>query len=214
MISEDFEFVVSQFADGTLAGAELESARVRIEGDADATALLAEYRRVDAMVSASSVMPAIDFDRLHAHLCSAIDADRPAVAGRIGFGSWRAWSAVAAGILVAVGVGSMVHRSGITPSGGVKTSPIAVVPQTQKPPGQNGPGESQPVGIQSGQMLVVGPTVESPAGPGSVEISIGPSPALAARDAGWQYADSDVISKPSSAIVIAARPSRRMGRIR
>jgi hypothetical protein len=198
MISEDLEFLVSQFADGSIAGAELEAARVRIESDADATALLAEYRRVDVMLTAAAGMPAIDFDRFQSHLSSVIDADRPAVAGRIGFSSWRTWSAVAAGVLIAVGVGSLAHRSAVT-TPVVQPNPIAIIPRPSKTPGE---------------MLVVGPTVEAPSGPGSVEISIGPSPALAARDAAWQYADSDVVSKPSSAVVIAARPSRRMNRIR
>jgi anti-sigma factor RsiW len=183
MITEDFEFLISQYADGTLAGDKREAVRVRIESDPVATALLSEFRRIDQMLQTSSPVPSINYDVLQSHISEAIDDARPAVAGRIGpaFQSWKMWTSVAAGLMIAVGIGNMMHRS-----------PTVAVKLTNVPTKAN----PSPVPVP-GEMVVVGPAVESPVGPAVEEIKIGPSPALTARGSAGQYAN-DVMTLPSS----------------
>jgi anti-sigma factor RsiW len=186
MITEDFEFLISQYADGTIADEQREAVRVRIEADPVATALLAEFRRIDQLMGDSSPIPMIDYGRLQSNISSAIDNSRPAVAGRIGqaFQSWKLWTSVAAVLLIAVGIGStMMHRS---PT--VAVNPTVVPTNTRSNPSQT---------QTPGEMLVIGPAVEAPAGRGVEEIKIGPSPALASRGAAGQYAD-DLMTRPSS----------------
>ena len=186
MITEDFEFLVSQYADGTLADEQREAVRARIEADPVATALLAEFRRIDQMVGDSSPIPMIDYSRLQSNISAAIDNNRPAVAGRIGqaFQSWKMWTSVAAGLLIAVGIGGMMtHRS----------PTVAVNPTIVPTNAKSNPSPTQ----TPGEMVVAGPAVEAPAGPAVEQIKIGPSPALAARGPAGQYAD-DLMTRPSS----------------
>ncbi len=176
MISDALEFSISQYADGTLPDGERLAVEAALSADPAARAVLADYRRLGDLLLAP---PAdLDWDRLHRHLSSAVaEGDRPAVAGRIGFGMWRL-GAIAAAAVVAVAVGIMAH--------GGRPTPVAVVP-TPAP------------AVQVAE--VTGPTVEAAAGPVVSQVTVGPSPALAARGSSWRYAEGVVSRQPT--VVIA-----------
>ncbi len=182
MTSEELEFQISHYADGTLPAAEAAALEARLAGDAAAQELLAEYRRLSAtMANHLPALPAVDWDRLAAHLSTAVDeADAPAIVGRITPATTSAWSwrgrlAIAASVMIALGGGWLL----------VKTQ-RGVQPQ---------PTPEAPVAI-----AVSGPQVESASGPAVEEITVGPSKALAERADSWRYAEG-VVTRPSTAVI-------------
>ncbi|HSV16060.1 MAG TPA: hypothetical protein VLI90_17495 [Tepidisphaeraceae bacterium] len=183
MISEELEFQISQYADGTLPAAERAALEVRLAEDAEARRMVAQYRRLGEHLSRDlGPLPNVKWDRLAAHLSSAIAAeDALAVIGRIGSASgaatwtWRSRFAIAAGVLVALGTGLLVYNGH---------------------GGNPAPAPVEPTAVAS----VSGPQAEPAAGPAVQEIKIGPSPALAKSADSWRYAEG-VVQRPSSAVI-------------
>jgi anti-sigma factor RsiW len=165
MKSDDLEFQISQYLDGTLSSAQIIALEKRLAEDGGARELLGEYQKLQAHLGSAMPPPVMQWDRLEKRLSSAVKESRePMIAGRIG---WRPRLAVAAGILIVLGVGLLIHDE----------------PDTQR---EN---------VQS-VAVVTGPQAEAPSGPVSVEIAVGPSAALAARAASWRYAEG-VVTRPS-----------------
>lgn len=75
MTSDDLEFLVSQFADGTLPPERLAEVEAILESDADARAMLADYRAVDAALRATPQLPAINWEGLRRHLSANAVSD-------------------------------------------------------------------------------------------------------------------------------------------
>ena len=182
MTDEDLEFSISQYADGTLPADGRAAVEAVLAADPAARAALAEHRRLTALLA---VPPAgVDWDRLASRLSAGVaDGDR-GVAGRIGR-AWLPWriGAVAAAAAVAVTVGLLAHRG----------RPGAAV---------------RPVRVDAPAVAIVtGPAVETGTGPAEAQVTIGPSPALAARGESWRYAEG-VVTRPSTATIAAAEPGR------
>ena len=177
MVSDDLELSISQYADGTLPADERPAVARAVATDPAAAAALAEYRRLGELLAAPPA--GIDWDRLAAHLSSAVGGDdHLSVAGRIGFASWPLrWGAIAAAAVVAAGVGLLMHRSPAVPSPGPTRSTEAVAE-------------------------VSGPSLDAAAAPGVAEVKVGPSPALAAHDASWRYGEG-VVSRPPTVVIAA-----------
>jgi len=182
MTRDELEFQISQFADGTLPANEVAALEAHLAGDDEARQLLAEYRRLGAMVAAHlPPLPAVNWDRLAKHLSAVVaEADVPAIAGRItpataSTWSWRSRLAIAASVMIVLGGGWLVF----------KTQP-AVHPQ---------PTPEAPIAI-----AVSGPQAEAGNGPAVEEITVGPSKALAARADSWRYAEG-VVTRPSTAVI-------------
>ncbi len=180
---DETEFQISQYTDGTLPPAERAALEVRLGEDPEARQLLAEYRRLNNHLAASFALPPMNWDRLAEHLSGVVAAavDEPLIAGRIGAAtvtntwSWRARLAVAASVVVAVGAGVLSFETRRT-----ATQPN---PQTA-----------------TASAIVTGPQVETSTGKVVEEITIGPSPALAARGESWHYAEG-VVTRPSAATI-------------
>src|SRR4051794_30270712 len=97
MNREQLEYSISRHIDGTLPATERLSLDIRLNQDAEARALLAEYRAFDESLAeakdALPQMPEIDWNAFASRISSSIDqaqesgeVDQPAVIGRIGFG--------------------------------------------------------------------------------------------------------------------------------
>ena len=178
MISENLEFSISQYVDGTLSADERAAVEAELAVDPSARAALAEHRRLNDLLATPPA--GLDWDRVASHLTAFVadGNDHVAVAGRIGWRSpWRIGSIAAAAAGVAVTVGLLAHRG--------RPSPVVPVP-------------SESVAV------VTGPSVEAPAGPAEADVKIGPSPALAARGESWRYAEG-VVGRPSTAVIAAAK---------
>jgi anti-sigma factor RsiW len=161
MLAETTEFQISQYIDGTLSAAERSTVESVLAADAEARKVLADYRHLNQQLAASQSIPAVNWDRLSTAISDSIEpAERPMVAGRIGFGSAR--MRIAAAVLVAA------------------TAAIVARHYTYHAPVISTPTHETDV-------AVTGPSAEPPAGPAMVEISVSPS-ATAMRNDPAHYA--------------------------
>src|SRR5947208_8726835 len=120
MDREALEFQISQYADGTLPAGDVAALEARLADDAEAREMLAEYRRLDAHLARHlPPMPNVNWDRLAAHLSTAVAAEAdavPVVAGRIGPASastwtWRSRFAIAASVAIVLGTGALLFKA-------------------------------------------------------------------------------------------------------
>jgi anti-sigma factor RsiW len=73
MNPEQLEFAISQYLDGSLPAEEVAALEARLNEDAAARGLLAEYRRVDALLKGTpSAVPAIEWGRLAGRIGAAV----------------------------------------------------------------------------------------------------------------------------------------------
>jgi anti-sigma factor RsiW len=83
MTTEDFEYSLSQYADGTLPEGERAAVEARLAVDPAAHATVVGYRRLDALLREPPL--ALDWDRLAERLSAGLGVDAaPTVVGRIG----------------------------------------------------------------------------------------------------------------------------------
>src|SRR5829696_3029990 len=80
VIDEQLEFQIAQFADGTLPPAEAAALEQLLATDADARALLQDYRRIGAELKTAMPLPAIDWAKLADRLSDAVAAEDRATA--------------------------------------------------------------------------------------------------------------------------------------
>src|SRR3954452_8378117 len=149
MSPDELEYSISQYLDGTLPPLERDALEDRLASDADARAVLDEYRQLNlSLKNKLPPMPEIAWDRLAGQIQQAVaTAEAPPVKTyRIGSLSWAGRLAIAAALLVVVSIGVFFAN---------RPAPV------------------------SGTAVVVGPKAEQPSGPVVAEISIGPSPQLA-----------------------------------
>ena len=179
MISEQIEFQISQYADGTLALADRPQIDALVKADPAAQAMLRQYEQLDAGLSQLKKMPALRWDRLAEHLSNAIDEDSStsAVVGRIGFlqSRWR----IAATILVAASAVLIARQA-------LRINHVAV------------PATVAPASVT----IITGPQAEVAAGPAVQDITVGPSPALAARDGEARYGEGVIGQGPAKVIIV------------
>jgi len=102
---EELEFVLSQYADGTLPAAQRDAVEKRLLDDPATLAELEKYRKLDDLLRGSMPLPPIEWEALADRISAEVFA--PPAPLRL-FKSPRAWigsaAAVAACLLIAVGV--------------------------------------------------------------------------------------------------------------
>ena len=180
---DELEFQISQYLDGTLGEAERSALEARLGSDADARALLDEYRRLDAALKVAP-LPAVNWDALSARISSAVadQQDEPARTYRIGFVRTMAGLAVAACVLVAVGLGLRLMPPGRT---GSDAGTIAV---------------NQPKAPTEIIVVDAGPAAPAAAPEPLEAIVVGPSNTLQDRP-GFAGFHDDIISRPSQVYI-------------
>jgi negative regulator of sigma E activity len=150
----------------------------------------AEDEKLDALLR-STPGPVVKWDRLAAHLSGVVAAEapsteqpeeRPAVAGRIGFGRFVPRMAIAASLLVATGIGALLLKNDNGSQPGVAVNPAPVVVADVTPP-----------------------RAETATQPALAEISIGPSKAYAAMNDDGDYRRNGVASRSPVVIVSPVR---------
>jgi len=187
MTRDELEFSISQYLDGTLGEAEEAALETRLASDADARALLGEYRRLDRTLKAAP-LPAFDYGALSDRISAAVAReDEPAQSYRLHWVRTAAGLAIAACVVIAVGVG--IRRLG--PAGQTDPRQQAVLPTPA---------------VERKQIVVVDAGPRSRPSTAPVEIiAVGPSPAAQDGPALARYQE-DLISRPSQ--VIIARTGR------
>jgi anti-sigma factor RsiW len=186
MIDEQLEFRISQYADGTLPAAEVAALEATLGSDADARALLEEYRKLDVVLKRETpALPEIKWERLAEHISGAVaDEDRATTTYKISARTSTWWVrsvAVAAAVVIAFGTVVLWPRG--------KQGEVA----TTTP--------NQPVAVAL--IEVGGPQVASK--PPVEEISVEPS---ALADAENFRISEDIVYRPSR-VVIASGDSDR-----
>jgi anti-sigma-K factor RskA len=181
MISEDLEFQISQYVDGTLPAAERKSIDELVQRSGEARQVLAQYRQLDRKLATLRQSPGVRFDRLAVEISAQIDQLEQSragigVAGRIGFFSTR-WR-IAAAVMVSL-AGLIVARHA--------TRSSAVSPKIAAP----------------AVVDVTGPQADVATGPTALDVTVGPSPALAARNS--RYGEG-VIGQGTPRVVIGQLP--------
>jgi anti-sigma factor RsiW len=183
MATEQLQFSISQYADGTLPEDERIALERLLADDTDAQALLADDRSLTDLLRAGP-LPEVRWDRLAESISAAIDEQQEQ---RIAQASW--WMrhripsglALAASILLAVGLS--IHF--LSPA----HSPVA----------NHGPVKN--LGTQTVAMLnVQGPQEDAPAGPEVTQISIGAGGSYAKDSALAPYAD-EIDNRPSRVVI-------------
>lgn len=180
MANDELQFAISQYHDGSLPAEERAEVEAMLERDGEARALLAEYRALDRMLKGLPV-PEVRWDQLAEQISGALD-ERDEQMGRRYSLSWVRLAprlAMAASVLLAIGVGVLVYRSH---EQGARTARESVAITQIKV-------------LQSEKM----------SGPAVNEVQIGPS-AVALQSSGRWFSADDVISRPSQVTIARNGP--------
>jgi anti-sigma factor RsiW len=194
MDREQLEFRICQYLDGTLPAGDRAALEQTLAADADAQAMLAQHRRLQQQLNRHLATPELNWDRLAEHLSASVaEAAAADVRGSqpislpVRFG-WRqpwGWLSAAASVLLAATVTLLVARHA--------RHAVAPLPLEMA----NRPSS-----------IVIVPQPEPPAGSPVEQITIGPSPALAAQGGDWRYAQG-VVAAPSRAVVVSRADAGR-----
>lgn len=183
MASEELEFLISQYADGTLAEEQRLALEHRLANDPEAQALLAEERSLTDTLR-QAPMPEVRWDRLAESISTAINQETEE---RVARASWwfrhrvPAGLAIAASVLVAIGIAVHVLMPGSSP-------------EQDRDPAKN-------LGTPTMAMLnVEGPQEDAPSGPEVTQISIGAGGSYAHDSSLAPYAD-EIDNRPSRVVI-------------
>lgn len=150
MTHDELEYAISQYLDGVLPPLERAALEERLAGDAQARAMLEEYRKLDGVLQSSLPVPQVDWATFSAQTSKALDEAEAPIRHYKLHTAWPMRIAIAAMVMLAFGVGIFLMNQ----------------PQTQK---------SQPIGVA----VISGPSIAESAGPVVAEIKVGPPPTMA-----------------------------------
>ncbi len=182
MISEELQFRISQYADGTLPATDAVALEATLAGDADARAMLVEYRKLTAAIDRELALPAVNWDRLAEHLSDTVAAadEQQQSNYTLRIGNWGRL-AIAAMVMIAVGSSAWLGlRPGRSTNVALKPSPVQLAE-------------------------ITGPRAEAAIQPAVEEVAIGPS--ASARNVNYAVAEDIVYRTPR--VVIASSQSDR-----
>jgi len=152
MSRDELEYAISQYIDGNLPLLERNALEERLAVDAEARALLQEYREFSAALKQAIPVPEIAWERLAAQIHQSLESEEAPIRHySLRSVSWVGRLAIAASVLLAISLA--VHFSN-RPSASTESAGVA---------------------------LVSGPQIEQPKTPVIAEISIGPSASVAAN---------------------------------
>jgi anti-sigma factor RsiW len=184
MANEQLEFLISQYADGTLPEERRVELESRLADDAEARAMMADDRSLTELLR-SAPLPDVQWDRLAESISGAIEQQLQERADRA---SW--WLrhrlptsvAIAASVFIAIGVA--IH---------------VLVPHRSHAVADRGPAKE--LSHQTVAMLnVQGPQEDAPSGPEVTQISIGAGGSYAKDSALAPYAD-EIDNRPSRVVI-------------
>jgi anti-sigma factor RsiW len=188
-MNEELEYLISQYADGTLGDEATRTLEARLAGDAEARTALDAHRRLIGLLRDLPMPAGVQWDRLGARIERSIAAapDPAEVASSYRLFTGRfAWGAVGLAASVMIAAGVAIRMLG----GGDGVAPI--VPHAEQ------------VAIKS-FAKVVGPRAEVAIGPAMSEVSIGPGKAMASRGGPNIY--GDLVSRPATVLVASGAPA-------
>lgn len=186
MISEDLEFLISQYVDGTIAPADRAALEAQLAANEEARLLVHEYQKLDTLVRSSvPELPKVDLDALGVRINDAIDAQEAAARQRFRIGRrLGAGLAIAASAMLAVGVwfGTQGHRDNGGGGGG-------------RPAVAGKPAVVEIAVLQPEELVAAGPVVQ--------QIRIGPPPAAGGRHPSRVVSEA-VVTRPQALFIAKA----------
>jgi anti-sigma factor RsiW len=181
---DELEFSISQYVDGTLGARERDALDERLATDAEARALLAEYRSLQGVLAAAP-LPHVRWEQLAGHISAAVSREQePAQSYKISSWLKPVRLALAASVLIAAGITFAVlqPKDVIKPGSVVASVPTKIVKVDQ----------TAVVAVANTQAVHVAIVEPAAAAPGE-------QPAV------LRYADS-VVQRPSKALIVSASP--------
>ena len=200
MIDEQLEFQIAQYADGTLPTAEIAALERVLADNADARALLDQYRRLDATLKRELPVPAMNWDRLATHLSDAVAAEDRATTTI----AWplRNWGKVAAAAAIILVIGTIALLQ-LRP-----TAPVTTVVVNNPPSSlQNGTPSTNVTVV----VVVTGPVAQTTDAAPVVEINVGPS--AWAKQTNYGVTDQVVYRQPRVMIASGQVDRQDSGRL-
>ena len=186
MTRDQLEFSITQYLDGSLPESQRVALMERLEKDPEARELLEEHRRLDNVFGRAS-LPAFQLEAFSKQLLEAIaqapapEVEQPSL--RMPWVGVRSWTAIAASVLIASGLA------------------IAILSH-----GRNGTG-SNPVHHEltasAGFVTVTGPVAEATSTSDDVQVSVGPSKAIAGESTLSRYS-ADLVMRPAHVMMVAS----------
>jgi anti-sigma factor RsiW len=201
VIDEQLEFQIAQYADGTLPAADAVALERVLASDAEARALLDEYRRLDATLKREMPLPTINWNMLASRLSDAVaEEDRATTTIAWPLRSWGK-VAMAASIAIVIGLMAWWQLKPATP-----TSEIAL---------NNGTTTSSSTGVNPDTAVAIvqitGPAAQAASQPAVAQIEIGPSPW--AKQTNFGVADQVVYRRPRVLIASGQLDRQDTGRL-
>jgi hypothetical protein len=193
VIDEQLEFRIAQYADGTLPAEDVAALEQALAADADARAMLDEYRRLDATLKRHDPLPAINWEKLADRLSDAVaEEDRATITI-----SWplRHWGkiALAASVAIVAGVFAITQLKSNQPVSNVAISPGGVTPNTN-------------TNVAVAIVEVSGPSIPAASQPAVAQIEISPSPW--ARQTNFGVAEQ-VVYRPPRVLIASGQVDRQ-----
>ena len=193
MFDEQLEFQIAQFADGTLPAGERAALERVLADNADARVLLDEYRRLDATLKREMPAPAMNWDKLAAHLSDAVAAEDRATT-TIAWPLRHAGKLAAAAVILII-IGSMLLWS-LRPGVPRDNSFVNIVPPSRPTP--------NPTAVAI--VEISGPAAQPASQPAVAQIEIGPS--QWARETNFGVADQ-VVYRPPRVMIASGQIDRQ-----
>lgn len=194
MTRDQLEFSITQYLDGSLPESERVALMERLEKDAEAREMLEEHRRLDALLGRAQ-LPGFELEAFSKQLSEAIaQAPAPEAEQRSLRMPWvgvRRWVAVAASVIIVSGLAITILSHGRL---GNSTNPV-----------------NHELTASAGFVTVTGPVAQTNAGSDDVEVSVGPSKAIAGESTLSRYS-ADLVMRPAHVMMVAsgANPDQDM----
>ena len=185
---DNFEFALSQYADGTLNELEKRAVEERLMNDAEGRLLVSDFARIDLMLRNSRELPEMDFDVFANKISAAIEAEEAHVAApiRLHLYRWAGGLAAAAALAIAAVVG---FRTQPPTSNHGLTQPTEIVAQ------------GTPV---EGSAVIAGPSIETASAAPAIKIGVGPSEILAKRGDTLSLGEEAIAPRPPKVVIGSA----------
>ena len=191
MIDEQLEFRIAQYADGTLPADDVAALEHVLANDADARAMLDEYRRLDATLKRHDPLPAIDWDQLADRLFDAVAEEDRAT-------TTIAWPlrhlgkiALAASVAIVAAVVAVTQLKSNQPVEKIAINPGGTTPNTN---------------VAVAIVEVTGPSIPAASQPAFADIKISPSPW--ARQTNFGVAEQ-VVYRPPRVLIASGQVDRQ-----
>jgi negative regulator of sigma E activity len=187
---DNFEFALSQYADGTLNELEKRVVEERLLTDAEGRLLVSDFARIDLMLRNSRELPAMDFDAFADRISAAIESEEAPVAApiRLHLYRWAGGLAAAAAVAIAAFVGLHPHAT--------KPTPFSPPPYATR-----------------GSAVIAGPSIETASAAPAIKIGVGPSDILAKRGDTLSLGEEAIAPRPPK-VVIGSAASPNTGDVR